>query len=146
MNFNNIKQLREENELTQKEMAEKLNTTRSAYSLWELGKNIIPLPKFLELSNRFKIRMDHICGLSTVKDIKCSHPNIDKKSIGKKLLQTRKKLKLTQEKIAKKFNTTHSAISAYENGITLIPTIFLIEFSKISNKSIDWFCSDKINE
>ena len=60
--------------------------------------------------------------------------------------QTRKKLKLTQEKLAKKFNTTHSAISAYENGITLIPTIFLIEFSKISNKSIDWFCSDKINE
>lgn len=125
MNFNNIKQLREENELTQKEMAEKLNTTRSAYSLWELGKNIIPLPKLLELSNMFKISMDYLCGLSTLKDIK---------------------LKLTQEKLAKKFNTTHSAISSYENGITLIPTIFLIELSRISNKSIDWFCSNKINE
>lgn len=146
MNFNNIKQLREENELTQKEMAEKLNTTRLAYSLWELGKNIIPLPKLLELSNMFKISMDYLCGLSTLKDIKYPHPTIDKKSIGKNLLQTRKKLKLTQEKLAKKFNTTHSAISSYENGITLIPTIFLIELSRISNKSIDWFCSNKINE
>ena len=92
MNFNNIKQLREENELTQKEMAEKLNTTRSAYSLWELGKNIIPLPKLLELSNMFKISMDYLCGLSTLKDIKYPHPTIDKKGIGKNQLQTTKKL------------------------------------------------------
>ena len=59
-----LKDIREDNDLTQKQMAEILNVKRSTYSLWELGKNIIPLPKLLELSNMFKISMDYLCGLS----------------------------------------------------------------------------------
>lgn len=38
MNFDRIKYIREEKELTQSEMANILNVTRSAYSLWELKK------------------------------------------------------------------------------------------------------------
>ena len=36
-------------------------------------------------------------------------------------------------------NTTHSVISAYENGKTIISTLFLIEIAKITNKSLNWF-------
>ena len=88
--------------------------------------------------------MDYICNLSNYKHNNFNHIELDKKEIGKRLKQTRKELKLTQEKLADKFNTTHSAISAYENGVTIIPTIFIIEFAKMSNKSLDWLC-DKID-
>ena len=42
MYFDNIKRIREENDLTQREIADILGVKRSAYSLWEIGKNIIP--------------------------------------------------------------------------------------------------------
>ena len=140
MNFERIKLIREENELTQIKMAEILNIKRSAYSLWEINKNIIPLIKLNEFCNIFKLSMDYVSGLSNIKTKKLIFSNLNTKEIGKRFKQVRKELNLTQEKLAKKFNTTHSAISAYENGITLIPTIFLIEFSKLSNVSLDFLC------
>lgn len=140
MNLTKIKDIREEKELTQRQMADMLNVTRSAYSLWEINKNIIPLIKLNDFSNTFDLSMDYIVGLSNNNNV-IKHNMLNKKEIGKRLKQTRKELKLTQEKLADIFNTTHSAISAYENGVTLIPTIFLIEFSKMSKKSLDWFCS-----
>ena len=43
MNTDKIKEIRDELEITQKEIAEKLSVTRSAYSLWEININTIPL-------------------------------------------------------------------------------------------------------
>lgn len=140
MYFDRIKRIRENKELTQQQVAEILNVTRSAYSLWEINKNVIPLIKLNDFCNSFDISMDYVCNLSNDKHNNFNHIELDKKEIGKRLKQTRKELKLTQEKLAAKFNTTHSAISAYENGVTIIPTIFIIEFAKMSNKSLDWLC------
>lgn len=140
MYSNNLKRIREEFELTQKEMAKILNVTRSAYSLWEINKNIIPLVKLNDFCNHFNLSMDYCLGISNDKKNNFTKITLDKRKIGKRIKQTRKELNLTQEKLAKKFNTTHSAISAYENGITMIPTIFLVELARISNKSIDYLC------
>ncbi len=140
MYFDRIKRIRENKELTQQQVAEILNVTRSAYSLWEINKNVIPLIKLNDFCNSFDINMDYVCNLSNDKHNNFNHIELEKKEIGKRLKQTRKELKLTQEKLASKFNTTHSAISAYENGVTIIPTIFIIEFAKMSNKSLDWLC------
>jgi len=41
--------------------------------------------------------------------------------------------------LASKLNTTHSVISAYETGKTAVPTLFMIEIAKITNKSLNWF-------
>lgn len=140
MNFDRIKLIREEKELTQKEMAELLNIKRSAYSLWEINKNIIPLVKLNQFCNTFSISMDYMANLSDIKNRDLKYNELDIKVVGLRLKEIRKELKITQEKLASKFNTTHSAISAYENGITLIPTIFLVEFAKISNVSLNYFC------
>ena len=143
MYFDNIKRIREENDLTQKEIANILGVKRSTYSLWEINKNIIPLKKLNDLSNKFNISMDYIVGLSKVNCNTFNNIDIDTKKVGKRIKQVRKDLNLTQEGLAKIFNTTHSAISAYENGVTIIPTLFLIELSKISGKSIDYLCGKK---
>ena len=42
INFIKLKDIREDHDISQKEMANILGVTRSAYSLWELGINIIP--------------------------------------------------------------------------------------------------------
>lgn len=146
MNFDKIKYIREEKELTQKEMADILNVTRSAYSLWEINKNIIPLVKLNEFCNKFSLSLDYVVNLSNIKNKQLNYCEINIKELGKRLKQVRKELKLTQEKLAQKFNTTHSAISAYENGITLIPTIFLIQFAMLSKVSLDWFCGKTDNK
>ena len=140
MNFEQIKRIREELDLTQKEIANMLNVTRSAYSLWEIGKNVIPLKKLNDFCNHFKLSLDYVVGLSDKNRKNLNYVEINPKELGKRIKLARKELNLTQEKIAEKFNTTHSAISAYENGVTLIPTLFLIELSKISNVSLDFFC------
>ena len=49
----NIKQLREENALSQKEIAKKLGVSRSTYSLWELEINMIPLPRLIDLCKMY---------------------------------------------------------------------------------------------
>ena len=43
ISFKRLKDIREDNDINQKEMANILNVNRSTYSLWELGINIIPL-------------------------------------------------------------------------------------------------------
>lgn len=135
-----IKEIRLNLGLTQSQMANLLNVTRSAYSLWEIEKNVIPLVKLCEFSNTFKISLDYI--------VKLSNDNLfngnaipNKKELGKKIKMIRKQKNLTQEKLAKILNTTHSAISAYENGVTLIPTLFLFEICKITNTSMNWYFS-----
>lgn len=140
MNFEKMINIRQNNELTQTQMAKILNVSRSAYSLWEINKNVVPLEKLNDFCNYFNVSMDYVAGISNSSQGNYDKKKLDKEEIGRKLRLTRKELKLTQEKLANIFNTTHSAISAYENGVTMIPTLFIIEFAKISKKSLDWFC------
>ena len=53
------------------------------------------------------------------------------------------KNKITQEELAEKLATTHSVISAYENGHTLILTAFLINLCTTYNLSADTLCNRK---
>lgn len=47
----NIKKLREEMGLTQKQLADYLNVTRSTYSYYESGKNLPSIQSLIKLSN-----------------------------------------------------------------------------------------------
>ncbi len=139
MNTEKIKEIREDAELTQFTMAELLGVTRSAYSLWEINRNTIPLDYLNKISNIFNVNIDYLVDLSDMKIIKFNKIDINKKELGSRIRQARKAINLTQEKLANKLNTTHSVISAYESGKTKVPTLFLIEIAKITNKSLNWF-------
>ncbi len=138
MDTERIKRLREELELTQKAMADYLGCQRSAYSLWEIGKNIIPLSYLNKMANLFDINIDYLANLSNEKKVSFLKNEIDRQTLGKRIKLARKESNLTQEKLATKLNTTHSVISAYEAGKTNIPTLFIIEIAKITNKSLNW--------
>lgn len=145
MNFDNIKNIREELELTQSQIADIIGCSRSTYSLWELNINVIPIYYLNNIANKFNISIDYLVGLSNVKYIKFKNNEIDKISLGKNIRIARKSAGYTQEQLAKKLNTTHSVISAYESGKTNVSTLFLIEIAKITKKSLNWLL-DKTNK
>lgn len=143
MDMKRIIDLREELEITQEDISNRLGCKRSAYSLWEINKNTIPLYYINKLSNEYDINIDYLVGLSNDKNISFNKVEIDRKLLGERIRQARKSINYTQEKLAKKLNTTHSVISAYESGKTAVPTLFIIEIAKITNKTLNWFLNKK---
>ena len=61
---NRIKDLREDRDLTQKEMAKVLNCSQQAYSNYELGQRDIPTDILIKLSNFYKVSVDYLLGLT----------------------------------------------------------------------------------
>ena len=140
MEFKRIKEIREDNDLTQNKIANLLKVNRSAYSLWELGINTIPLNNLIDFCNIFDLSIDYVLGLTNVKQYTLNENCIDINILATRLKEIRKKERKTQEDIAKLLNTTHSTWSAYENKKVLIPTIFIWKFAKEYNCSVDWLC------
>ena len=140
MEFKRIKEIREDNDLTQNKIANLLKVNRSAYSLWELGINTIPLNNLINFCNIFDLSIDYVLGLTNVKQYTLNEKCIDINILATRLKEIRKKERKTQEDIAKLLNTTHSTWSAYENKKVLIPTIFIWKFAKEYNCSVDWLC------
>lgn len=137
MNTEKIKNIREELEITQEVISSVLGCTRTAYSLWEINGNTIPLYYLNKISNEYNINIDYLVDLSNDKYIKFEKTEIDRVKLGKKIKEARKSINYTQEKLVLKLNTTHSVISAYESGKSAVSTLFIIEIAKLTNKSLN---------
>lgn len=59
-----IKDLREDKEIKQREMAEKLNISQTNYSKYELGKINIPIETLKKLSIILNTSIDYLLGLT----------------------------------------------------------------------------------
>ncbi len=59
-----IKQLRISNNMTQTDLARKLNITRSSVNTWEMGISTPSTTYIVELSQLFKVSTDYLLGLS----------------------------------------------------------------------------------
>lgn len=140
MNFERLFFLREERDLTREDIGKILNVSRVAISQWETNKEIIPLEKLNAYANYFNVSLDYIVQISNVKEYKIINKSLDSKIVGKRLLYIRHKFGLTQKELAKNLNTTHSTISAYETGKTLILTVFAYQICVKYNVSMDWLC------
>ena len=62
--FRRIRDLREDHDLTQKEVAKKLNCSQQVYSNYELGQRDIPTDILIKLSKFYNVSVDYILGLS----------------------------------------------------------------------------------
>lgn len=135
-----IQDLREEQDLTQIKMAEIMNVSKSNYSRWETDESIIPLKHLNKLCNYFDVSMDYMTGLSNERNYEHVNKKLNKELIGKRLKEFRNNHNLTQEVLAKQINTTHSTISAYESGKTMLLTAFALDIAKKYNVSLDYLC------
>ena len=64
MLFKRVRDLREDNDYTQKQIAEILKIHQTTYSDYELGNLNIPVDVLIELSKLYKTSIDYIVGLT----------------------------------------------------------------------------------
>lgn len=65
--YKRIRDLREDNDLTQKQMAEILHCSQQVYSNYELGQRDIPTPILIALAKYHNTTTDYILGLTDKK-------------------------------------------------------------------------------
>ena len=64
MLYKRIRDLREDRDLTQREMAKNLNCSQQVYSNYELGQRDIPTDILIKLSVFYDVSVDYILGIS----------------------------------------------------------------------------------
>lgn len=62
-----LKDLREDSDITQKALAERLHIRQNTYSQYENGQRQIPIEVLIELSEIYGVSVDYILGLTDVK-------------------------------------------------------------------------------
>lgn len=60
--YKRLKDLREDNDLTQKQIAEIIGTSQSYYAQYENGHRPIPLDRFIILANFYGVTLDYLAG------------------------------------------------------------------------------------
>ena len=132
---NNLKDCREELEITQEELGKALGVSRKTVTGWENNYDTMPLRKMVQFSNLYKYSLDYITGLSSKNEYQ-KIDKLDKKKIGNSLKLIRTKLKLTQQQIADECMISQTTYSNYETGQYLITTLTLYTICYNHNLSI----------
>ena len=66
--YQRIRDMREDNDLTQKEIAAYLKIDQRIYSNYEIGKREIPVHLLIELAKYYKVSTDYLLGLKNNKN------------------------------------------------------------------------------
>ena len=66
--INRIRQLREDCDKTQAQIAQLLKVGQKTYSDYELGKTRIPVDSLLVLARFYNVDMNYICGVSDTRN------------------------------------------------------------------------------
>ena len=147
INYEKLRDIREDHDLTQKEMADILNVKRPAYSLWELGINIIPLKYLIKFADYFNYSLDYVLGLTNNKHKYLNNKGLNLKAIANNIKNLRIKNNLSQENLANILGVTQACIVRYEKGLIEISTSNLYKLSKKFNIPINTICGkDKTKE
>lgn len=134
-----LQSIRENKELTQKQIAEILKVSQASYSRWEKEIEIIPLKKLIILAEYYNVTLDYLCNFTNIKKNNISY-EIDKIVVGNRIIAFRKEHNISQKELALFLNTTPSTICAYEKGKTLILTSFIYQICITNNISMDYMC------
>lgn len=140
INLSKLKDIREDNDISQEEMAKILGVNRSTYSLWELGINIIPLKKLCDFADYFNYSIDYVLGISNNRSSKNSIKGLNLQKLGSNMKKIRIKHELSQENVANLLDVTQACITRYEKGIICISTSNLYKFSREFKISLNELC------
>lgn len=62
-----IRNLREDADKTQQEIATYLGTSQTMYARYERGANEMPIRHLIKLAKYYNVSLDYLCGLSNIK-------------------------------------------------------------------------------
>lgn len=63
-----LRELREEKDFSQEEVANKLNIGRSTYASWEIGRSEPSVCILILLADFYNVSLDYLCGKTNIKD------------------------------------------------------------------------------
>ena len=61
--YERLKDIREDHDLTQSDVAQLLGTTRQQVSKWEIGAQMMGVDKYIKLAKYYNISVDYLLGL-----------------------------------------------------------------------------------
>lgn len=138
LDYSRIKNLRINNNLTQKDLADYLQISIAAYSQFERMDVIIPIELLNKLANYYHVSLDYLLKITDNPDINVDSEDIDKVKVGENLRNIRKEKKLYQETLAQEIGTSHSLISEYESGKKLVSLTYGYAICKRYGVSLDY--------
>ena len=62
--YKRLRDLRQDHDLTQKQVAKYLSMSQTGYSKYETGENDIPTHILISLSNLYKVSIDYLLGIT----------------------------------------------------------------------------------
>ncbi len=133
-----IKKIREEKNLSQKDLAILLHIDRSTYSSYETMRDMMPLKYINTICNYFNMSIDYCFSLTDIFEYKNSRKETSRQLFRIRIKELRKKYNLTQNDIAKILNINRSTWTGYESGKYRIPTLYLYDIAKRFNTSMDY--------
>ena len=68
MKFQRLHDLREDSDLSQKEVADYLRCSQQAYSNYELGRRDLPPEVLIKLAGFYRTSVDYLLGLTNVRE------------------------------------------------------------------------------
>lgn len=128
-------EIRNEHQLNQEEVAQILGISRTVYTKYENGYELIPIKHLIAFCDYFKVSVDYVFSLNDIK--KCDN-QFNLELVPFRLKEWRKKNSITQEKLAKFLNTNKSVICNYEKGRYFIATPFLYQICHKYHVSADY--------
>ena len=139
-NSNLLINLRIKDKLTQLEMANILNVSLKTYQNYENGLRPMKLEEINLISNRYKISFNAL--LDITKDLKYfnTEENIDYKYLKFSLRYVRRMARVTIKDLAKIMHISASSIMKYEKNPMSVNIIYLYNFAKYFNVSVDYIC------
>lgn len=63
-----MRNLREDSDKTQQEVADYLGTSQTMYARYERGANEMPARHLIKLTKFYNVSLDYLCGLSDIKN------------------------------------------------------------------------------
>ena len=132
-----IRDLREDNDLTQKNIADYLGISREGYSKYEREENDIPTLILIKLAGFYNVTVDYLLGISDTPLPKLLSPSPSAHSYPR-IKQLRKQAGIKQTEVAAKLNMSQNGYSNYETGKRDIPTDILIAIADFYNVSTDY--------
>lgn len=140
INITKLKDIREDNDISQAQMAEILGVNRSTYSLWELGINIIPLKSLCNFADYFNYSIDYVLELTNIRKNPNLIKGLDLIKLGENIKKIRLQNELSQENIASMIGVTQGCITRYEKGLICISPSNLYKLSKEFKISLSELC------
>lgn len=131
-----LRLLREEKNLTQEDLATKINIKRTTYANYETARIEIPLEMLNTLANFYEVNIDYILNLAKRQKI-IHHEKVNYEVLASNLRKYLKENNLKIKSFALDANTTISTIWAYLHNKECIRTTYLYLICKNNQLSAD---------